>query len=163
MATRTINLYPSSDISAGHTASSGNSRYSMINDTTDDSGSTYIEHELSTSNTTKTSSFNCLPNSSDNPPTGKIKVKSIKIETYWNVYQSNASSVSGRLTAGVAFDDSSTFTNGTATTSTTSSNNYSLKTDTITGLSIIDSTFENINSLNAQLKLETYGRYVSNN
>ena len=107
MATRTINLYPSSDINVVHTKSSGNSGFSLINDTTDDSGSTNISQTLTSSSSTQTSTFNCAANTSDNPPTGKIKVKSISVETYWRVFKNDdASGVTGTLTAGVSFGSS---------------------------------------------------------
>lgn len=163
MATHTIKLYPSSDISANHTSSSGNSKYSMINDATDDSGSTRIYQTLSASNATVTSTFNCSPNSTDNPPTGKIKVKSIKIETYWTVVASNIDSVTGSLTHGTAFGNSTNYINSSAATKTASSDNYTLKTDTISDSSVINQVFENLNALGAKLRISTSGYYTSSN
>ena len=164
MATRTINLYPSSDINVAHSKSSGNSGFSLINDTTDDNGSTSIYQSLSADSATQTSTFNCSANTSDNPPAGKIKVKSVSIETYWRINANqDVSSVTGKLTAGVSFGDSSQYTDGNSTTSTTSSSNYTKKTDAISGLSIIDTTFNSINDLNAKLRLRTTGIYVSSN
>ena len=71
MATRTINLYPSGDISLNHSVSTGDTGWNMISDVTDDSGTTNIYHTLSTSTTTKTSQFNCSANTNEKP-TGKI-------------------------------------------------------------------------------------------
>ena len=161
MATHTIILYPSSDISTGHTPTSGSNCFNMINDKTDDSGSSAITHTLSSSSSTRTSTFNCKASSDDNPPTGKIKVKSIKIETYWNLYGSNIQTITGSLIHGTAFNDNTNYINSNTSTITSSSNSYTLKTDNISDSTVINQIFQSLDNLNAKLQLSTTGNYTT--
>jgi len=156
----TINLYPSSDVSLEHTASSGNVGYALINEAEPDSGTTYIYQTLSSSNATVTSEFSCAPSSEDNPPTGKIKLKSITVETYWTSYGNNyADSVTGTLTPSVSFGGGS-YTAGTEETKTSKTANYTLLTSTFSDLPEEGTVYESIDELNAQLRLVTRGRYT---
>lgn len=161
----TINLYPTSDISFSHDASTGYTGYNMINESEPDGGSSYIQHSLTTSNATETSQFNCsAPTNDANRPAGKIKVRSIKVETYWGSYGQNVSTVSGTLTTSVAFgngtytDANTTDTRNTVTTNTT----YTLTTSEFSNLSIVGNVYENIDAIEAKLQLSTRGRYTTN-
>lgn len=158
MATYTINLYPSSDITVNHAASSGNNRYSMINDETDDSGTTYIEQELSTSNSSAVSSFGCKPNSSDIGSIQKIKIKNVSIVTVWTTVGSNINSINGTLTNAVSLGDES-FISGTPKSKTNTSANYTSAQDTISS-SLINNIL-NINDLTGKIQLTTSGRYTT--
>ena len=139
MATRTINLYPSSDITVNHTASSGNTRYSMINDETDDNGTTYIQQSLSTSNSSAVSSFECKPNSSDISSIQKIKIKNVSIVTVWGASGSNIKSINATLTNAVSLGNES-FISGTQKSITSPSQNYTSAQDTIAS-SLINNIF----------------------
>lgn len=159
MATHTINLYPSSDITVNHTASSGNTRYSMINDETDDNGTTYIQQSLSTSNSSAVSSFECKPNSSDISSIQKIKIKNVSIVTVWGASGSRIKSINATLTNSVSLGDES-FISGTQKSITSASQNYISAEDTIAS-SLINNIL-NINDLTAKIQLTTSGRYTSN-
>ena len=159
MATHTINLYPSSDITVNHTASIGDTRYSMINDETDDNGTTYIQQSLSTSNSSAVSSFECKPNSSDISSIQKIKIKNVSIVTVWGASGSNINSINATLTNAVSLGNES-FISGTQKSITSPSQNYTSAEDTITS-SLINNIL-NINDLTAKIQLTTSGRYTAN-
>ena len=159
MATHTINLYPSSDITVNHTASSGNTRYSMINDETDDNGTTYIQQSLTSSNSSAVSSFECKPNSSDISSIQKIKIKNVSIVTVWGASGSNIKSINATLTNAVSLGNES-FISGTQKSITSPSQNYTSAQDTITS-SLINNIL-NINDLTAKIQLTTSGRYTAN-
>lgn len=159
MATHTINLYPSSDITVNHTASSGNTRYSMINDETDDNGTTYIQQSLTSSNSSAVSSFECKPNSSDISSIQKIKIKNVSIATVWGASGSNIKSINATLTNAVSLGDES-FISGTQKSITSASQNYTSVQDTIAS-SLINNIL-NINDLTAKIQLTTSGRYTAN-
>ena len=159
MATHTINLYPSSDITVNHTASSGNTRYSMINDETDDNGTTYIQQSLTSSNSSAVSSFECKPNSSDISSIQKIKIKNVSIVTVWGASGSNINSINATLTNAVSLGDES-FISGTQKSITNPSQNYTSVQDTIAS-SLINNIL-NINDLTAKIQLTTSGRYTAN-
>ena len=159
MATRTINLYPSSDITVNHTASIGDTRYSMINDETDDNGTTYIQQSLSTSNSSAVSSFECKPNSSDISSIQKIKIKNVSIVTVWGASGSNINSINATLTNAVSLGNES-FISGTQKSITSPSQNYTSAEDTIAS-SLINNIL-NINDLTAKIQLTTSGRYTAN-
>lgn len=158
MATHTINLYPSSDITVNHTASSGNTRYSMINDETDDNGTTYIQQSLSTSNSSAVSSFECKPNSSDISSIQKIKIKNVSIVTVWGASGANIKSINATLTNAVSLGNES-FISGTQKSITSASQNYTSAQDTIAS-SLINNIL-NINDLTAKIQLTTSGRYTT--
>ena len=157
MAAHTINLYPSSDITVNHTASSGNTRYSMINDETDDNGTTYIQQSLKSSNSSAVSSFECKPNSSDISSIQKIKIKNVSIVTVWGASGSNINSINATLTNAVSLGDES-FISGTQKSITSTSQNYTSAQDTIAS-SLINNIL-NINDLTAKIQLTTSGRYT---
>ena len=159
MATHTINLYPSSDITVNHTASSGNTRYSMINDETDDNGTTYIQQSLTSSNSSAVSSFECKPNSSDISSIQKIKIKNVSIVTVWGSSGLHIKSINATLTNSVSLGDES-FISGTQKSITSPSQNYTSAQDTIAS-SLINNIL-NINDLTAKIQLTTSGRYTSN-
>ena len=159
MATHTINLYPSSDITVNHTASSGNTRYSMINDETDDNGTTYIQQSLSSSNSSAVSSFECKPNSSDISSIQKIKIKNVSIVTVWGASGANIKSINATLTNAVSLGNES-FISGTQKSITSASQNYTSAQDTIAS-SLINNIL-NINDLTAKIQLTTSGRYTQN-
>lgn len=159
MATHTINLYPSSDITVNHTASSGNTRYSMINDETDDNGTTYIQQSLTSSNSSAVSSFECKPNSSDISSIQKIKIKNVSIVTVWGASGSNINSINATLTNAVSLGDES-FISGTQKSITSPLQNYISAEDTIAS-SLINNIL-NINDLTAKIQLTTSGRYTAN-
>ena len=159
MATHTINLYPSSDITVNHTASSGDTRYSMINDETDDNGTTHIQQSLSTSNSSAVSSFECKPNSSDISSIQKIKIKNVSIVTVWGASGSNINSINATLTNAVSLGNES-FISGTQKSITSPSKNYISAEDTIAS-SLINNIL-NINDLTAKIQLTTSGRYTTN-
>ena len=159
MATHTINLYPSSDITVNHTASSGDTRYSMINDETDDNGTTYIQQSLSTSNSSAVSSFECKPNSSDISSIQKIKIKNVSIVTVWGASGSNINSINATLTNAVSLGNES-FISGTQKSITNPLRNYISAEDTIAS-SLINNIL-NINDLTAKIQLTTSGRYTTN-
>lgn len=159
MATHTINLYPSSDITVNHTASSGNTRYSMINDETDDNGTTYIQQSLTSSNSSAVSSFECKPNSSDISSIQKIKIKNVSIVTVWGASGSNIKSINATLTNAVSLGDES-FISGTQKSITSPSQNYISAEDTI--VSSLINNILNINDLTAKIQLTTSGRYTTN-
>lgn len=159
MATHAINLYPSSDITVNHTASSGNTRYSMINDETDDNGTTYIQQSLASSNSSAVSSFECKPNSSDISSIQKIKIKNVSIVTVWGASGSNINSINALLTNAVSLGDES-FISGTQKSITSASQNYTSVQDTIAS-SLINNIL-NINDLTAKIQLTTSGRYKAN-
>lgn len=160
MATHTINLYPSSDITVNHTASTGNSRYSMINDETDDSGRTYIQQTLSTTNNSTISMFNCKPNSTDITSIKKIKIKNVSIVTIWTTSGTDISTINGSLTNAVSLGDES-FISGTVKTKTNTTENYTSAEDIISS-SLIDNIL-NINDLTAKIQLTTQGYYTTSN
>ena len=159
MATHTINLYPSSDITVNHTASSGNTRYSMINDETDDNGTTYIQQSLTSSNSSAVSSFECKPNSSNISSIQKIKIKNVSIVTVWGASGSNINSINATLTNAVSLGDES-FISGTQKSISNPSQNYTSVQDTIAS-SLINNIL-NINDLTAKIQLTTSGRYKAN-
>lgn len=159
MATHTINLYPSSDITVNHTASSGDTRYSMINDETDDNGTTYIQQSLSSSNSSAVSSFECKPNSSDISSIQKIKIKNVSIVTVWGASGLHIKSINATLTNSVSLGDES-FIFGTQKSITSPSQNYISDEDTIAS-SLINNIL-NINDLTAKIQLTTSGRYTQN-
>lgn len=159
MATHTINLYPSSDITVNHTASSGDTRYSMINDETDDNGTTYIQQSLSSSNSSAVSSFECKPNSSDISSIQKIKIKNVSIVTVWGASGLHIKSINATLTNAVSLGDES-FIFGTQKSITSASQNYISAEDTIAS-SLINNIL-NINDLTAKIQLTTSGRYTEN-
>lgn len=167
----TINLYPSSDISGNnrHSASNGSTLFSMINETEDDSGTTYIYSTLSNNQTvTNSSSFNCSANTNEKP-SGKIKVRNITVNTFWlldtTTRNMTISSRTATLTPSVSFENGE-YINGTSATRTTDDDtNYTEFNSIFSNLSIIDKTFNSIDDLNAKLQIYTSGRYsaTSNN
>lgn len=158
----TINFYPTSDISLNHDAKSGSTGYNMINEDQPDGSSTYISQILSTFNSTKTSRFNCAVSSNDaSKPAGKIKIRSVKVVTYWTTVTS-ANSVNGTLTPSVALGNGS-YTSGMGTSKTNTSENYNTATETnISNLPEVGEVYENIDALNLKLQISTSGRYTSN-
>lgn len=159
----TINLYPTSDISFRHESRSGSTGYNMINESEPDEGSTYIQQNLSNSNSTVTSQFNCAAATEDSSrPTGKIKVRSIKVETYWGSVGQNVMSVTGTLTTSVAFGDGSYTAASSTDTRNSTTISYTLTNSEFNNLSIVGNIYENIDALEAKLQLSTNGRYTTN-
>ena len=157
----TINLYPYGDISRGHSASQGNTGYSLINEVSTDNGSTYIYQTLSASNATQTSQFNCRESSSDSSvPTGKIKIRSVSVEVVWTTEGENINSITGTLTPSVAFGSGS-YTAGSQNTKTSTSGSYTMTTSTVSNLPEAGNVYDNISDLSAKLQLVTNGRYTS--
>lgn len=160
----TINLYPTSDISFRHESSRGNTGYNMINETEPDEGTTYIQQELTGNNATVISQFNCAAATEDpSRPIGKIKVRSVKVETYWGSVGQNVRSVTGTLTTSVAFGDGSYTAASSTDTRNSTTISYTLTNSTFNNLSIVGTVFENIDALEAKLQLSTSGRYTSSN
>ena len=157
----TITLYPYSDVNLRHDPSRGSTGYNLINEASTDTGTTYIYQTLSGSNASLTSQFNCSESSSDSSvPTGKIKIRSVTVEVVWTTVGENINSITGSLTPGVAFGSGS-YTTGTQSTKTNTSENYTTTTTTISNLPEEGNVYDNISYLNTKLQLVTTGRYTT--
>ena len=82
------------------------------------------------------------------------------MEVVWTTVGENINSITGSLTPGVAFGSGS-YTTGTQSTKTNTSENYTTTTTTISNLPEEGNVYDNISYLNTKLQLATTGRYTS--
>ena len=145
----TIILRPVSDISLGHTCSSGSSGYALINESTTDDASTYIYQSISsTSSSSKTSSFKISGSSSK-----KIKITSAKVVVRACHNTSNSSdtrSLSFKLGIGGKTSSAKTVTLGTSFANTT-------QTYTASDLGIANTVYDSFDAANINISLTSSG------
>lgn len=146
----TLILRPTSDISLGHTCSSGSSGYAMLNEETADDGSTYIQQTISSGSTSsKTSSFKFTTAM----PVSKLKITAIKAyvratstssSRYDNYSLNYTVSINGKTSSSQSMNLSSSY----------STNSVSLSTSTF---NLSDVEINNLNNLNFQMSITTSG------
>ena len=145
----TIILRPVSDISLGHTCSSGSSGYALINESTADDASTYIYQSISsTSSSSRTSSFKISGSSSK-----KIKITSAKVVVRACHNTSNSSdtrSLSFKLGIGGKTSSAKTVTLGTSFANTT-------QTYTASDLGIANTVYDSFDAANINISLTSSG------
>ena len=160
---KSIVIYPSSNV--GTPQHSGNG-YSAISDTRNNYDTTAISHSLSTSTTTKVSTFKCNAKSVDLPP-GKIRINSISGgQMYIRITRGNYEPASLSLTCTPSISvNNSTYVNGTAysTTSTSSQSNFSTQNFTISSSPGTNVIYNSIEDANINLRLTTTGLYTEGN
>ena len=160
---KSIVIYPSSNV--GTPQHSGNG-YSAISDTRNNYDTTAITHDLETSSTTKTSTFKCNAKSAD-MPRGKIRINSISGgQMYIRLSRGSNAPDSLTLTCTPSISvNGSSYTNGTAysTTSTSSQSNFSTQNFTISSAPGTNTIYDSIDAANINLRLTTTGRYTEGN
>lgn len=157
----TVILYPKSDISVGHTKSSTSSNgYALVNEVTSDNGSSYLGHSLSTSSSTRTSTFKCTPNDTT---IGKVIIRSAKINVRYEFYTTNTSSQTATITPSISINgESSSVDSAFTTTTTTGEGTYSTQVFNITNLSGVGVIYDSFDAANVQVTVSTSGSYVEN-
>lgn len=157
---KSIVIYPSANV--GTPQHSGNG-YSAISDTRGNYDTTAITHTLETSSSTMTSTFKCNAKSGD-LPTGKIRINSISggqmyLRLTTGSYTPNRLTLT--CTPSISVNNSS-YVNGTAysTTSTSSQSNFSTQTFTISSAPGTGVIYNSINDANINLRLTSTGSYT---
>ena len=145
----TLILRPVSDISLGHTCSSGSSGYALINESAADDASTYIYQSISsTSSSSKTSSFKISCSSSK-----KIKITSAKVVVRACHNTSNSSdtrSLSFKLGIGGKTSSAKTVTLDTSFANTT-------QTYIASDLGIANTVYDSFDAANINISLTSSG------
>lgn len=145
----TIILRPVSDISLGHTCSSGSSGYALINESTADDDATYIYQSISsTSSSSKTSSFKISGSSSK-----KIKITSAKVVVracHNTSKSSDIRSLNFKFGIGGKTSSAKTVTLGTSFANTT-------QTYTASDLGITNTVYDSFDAANINISLTSSG------
>ena len=152
----TLILRPTSDISLGHTCSSGSSGYAMLDEEIADDGSTYIQQTInSRSSSSETSSFKFTMAM----PVSKLKITAIK--AYVRATSTSSSSYdSYSLNYTVSINGKTSSSQSMSLSSSYSTKSVSLSTSTF-NLSNVE--INNLNNLNFQMSITTSGhRYKDN-
>lgn len=146
----TLILRPTSDISLGHTCSSGSSGYAMLDEETADDNSTYIQQTVSSGSTSsKTSSFKFTAEM----PVSKLKITAIK--AYVRATSTSSSSYdSYSLNYTVSINGKTSSSQSMSLTKSYSTNSVSLSTSTF---NLSDVEINNLNNLNFQMSITTSG------
>ena len=146
----TLILRPTSDISLGHTCSSGSSGYAMLDEETADDNSTYIQQTVSSGSTSsKTSSFKFTAEM----PVSKLKITAIK--AYVRATSTSSSSYdSYSLNYTVSINGKTSSSQSMSLSSSYSTKSVSLSTSTF-NLSNVE--INNLNNLNFQMSITTSG------
>lgn len=146
----TLILRPTSDISLGHTCSSGSSGYAMLSEETADDNSTYIQQTISSGSTSsKTSSFKFTTVM----PVSKLKITAIK--AYVRATSTSSSSYDDySLNYTVSINGKTSSSQSMSLSSSYSTNSVSLSTSTF---NLNDVEINNLNNLNFQMSITTSG------
>lgn len=146
----TLILRPTSDISLGHTCSSGSSGYAMLSEETADDNSTYIQQTIdSESSSSKTSSFKFTMAM----PVSKLKITAIK--AYIRATSTSSSSRdSYNLNYTVSINGKTSSSQSMSLSNSYSTNSVSLSTSTF---NLSDVEINNLNNLNFQMSITTSG------
>ena len=146
----TLILRPTSDISLGHTCSSGSSGYAMLSEETADDNSTYIQQTIdSGSSSSKTSSFKFTTVM----PVSKLKITAIK--AYVRATSTSSSSYdSYSLNYTVSINGKTSSSQSMSLNSSYSTKSVSLSTSTF---NLSDVEINNLNNLNFQMSITTSG------
>ena len=146
----TLILRPTSDISLGHTCSSGSSGYAMLSEETADDGSTYIQQTInSRSSSSETSSFKFTTAM----PVSKLKITAIK--AYVRAEStSSSSSDSYSLDYTVSINGKTSSSQSMSLSDSYSTKSVSLSTSTF---NLSDVEINNLNNLNFQMSITTSG------
>ena len=151
----TLILRPTSDISLGHTCSSGSSGYAMLNEETADDGSTYIQQTIdSGSSSSKTSSFKFTTAM----PVSKLKITAIKAYVR-ATSTSSSSSDSYSLNYTVSINGKTSSSQSMSLSDSYSTKSVSLSTSTF---NLSDVEINNLNNLNFQMSITTSGDRYKN-
>ena len=152
----TLILRPTSDISLGHTCSSGSSGYAMLDEEIADDGSTYIQQTInSRSSSSKTSSFKFTMAM----PVSKLKITAIKAYVC-ATSTSSSSSDSYSLDYTVSINGKTSSSQSMSLSDSYSVKSVSLSTSTF---NLSDVEINNLNNLNFQMSITTSGhRYKDN-
>ena len=146
----TLILRPTSDISLGHTCSSGSSGYAMLDEEIADDGSTYIQQTInSRSSSSKTSSFKFTAEM----PVSKLKITAIKAYVR-ATSTSSSSSDSYSLDYTVSINGKTSSSQSMSLSDSYSTNSVSLSTSTF---NLSDVEINNLNNLNFQMSITTSG------
>jgi hypothetical protein len=150
---KSIILYPTNDISFSHSASSGSSGYVLIYDVTSDDGTSYIYHNLTTSDSNITSTFKC-----DNTNiTGKIYITGIS-SLIRSSYTANTANINSPVSRTSVSIHGGNFVNGSDNTVTGS---YTTFTDTYQNVSGLNTIYQSIDDANIVIGVYTSGSYTS--
>lgn len=160
----TVIIYPQSDVVLRHTPDNGNVGYNRINEMTSDGASSYIGQTLSTTLSSITSEFSCLPNNGDSSgPKGKFRIKGVTINVNYEFYASDSSSRNFNINPSISIDgQNSNCDTPLSSTSNTGNGTYSLNNFSISNLNGINRTFTSFNDANINVKIETSGNYTAN-
>lgn len=152
----TLILRPTSDISLGHTCSSGSSGYAMLSEETADDNSTYIQQTLnSRSSSSETSSFKFTMAM----PVSKLKITAIK--AYVRATSTSSSSRdSYSLNYTVSINGKTSSSQSMNLSSSYSTESVSLSTSTF---DLSDVEINNLNNLNFQMSITTSGHKYKDN
>ena len=143
-------LRPTSDISLGHTCSSGSSGYAMLDEEIADDGSTYIQQTInSRSSSSKTSSFKFTMAM----PVSKLKITAIKAYVC-ATSTSSSSSDSYSLDYTVSINGKTSSSQSMSLSDSYSVKSVSLSTSTF---NLSDVEINNLNNLNFQMSITTSG------
>lgn len=151
----TLILRPTSDISLGHTCSSGSSGYAMLNEETADDDSTYIQQTINLgSSSSKTSSFKFTTAM----PVSKLKITAIK--AYVRATSTSSHSLdSYNLDYTVSINGKTSSSQSMSLSDSYSTNSVSLSTSTF---NLSDVEINNLNNLNFQMSITTSGDRYKN-
>lgn len=146
----TLILRPTSDISLGHTCSSGSSGYAMLSEETADDNSTYIQQTISSGSTSsKTSSFKFTVAM----PVSKLKITAIK--AYVRATSTSSSRYdSYSLNYTVSINGKTSSSQSMSLSDSYSTKSISLSTSTF---NLSDVEINNLNNLNFQMSITTSG------
>ena len=146
----TLILRPTSDISLGHTCSSGSSGYAMLDEETADDNSTYIQQTInSKSSSSETSSFKFTMAM----PVSKLKITAIK--AYVRATSTSSSSSDGySLDYTVSINGKTSSSQSMSLSDSYSTKSVSLSTSTF---NLSDVEINNLNNLNFQMSITTSG------
>lgn len=151
---KTINIYPASDISIGHSKypTGTANAYALINDETSDDDTSYITHNLTTSSANKTSTFKC-----DNTElTGKIYLTGISSLIRSRYQSSNAEINSPIVRTSVSINSGSSVNSSNITPT----NSYATNTYTYQTISGLNTIYNSINDANIVIGVYTSGSYT---
>lgn len=162
---QTLIIYPIQDVTLNHSPSTGTTGYNLINNVTSDGDNSYIYQNVSTTSSTKVSTFQCGSNSMTNK-IYLISVESTVISGNNVSSTKNSTAFTSSITPGISINGGSV-TNGTQhSTSETPSNtstNYQTFNDTYSSITGLNRIYNSINDANIRLQISTTASIGRNN
>ena len=162
---QTLIIYPIQDVTLNHSLSTGTTGYNLINNVTSDGDDSYIYQNVSTTSSTKVSTFQCGSNSMTNK-IYLISVESTVISGNNVSSTKNSTAFTSSITPGISINGGSV-SNGaqhsTSETPNSTSTNYQTFNDTYSSITGLNRIYNSVNDANIRLQISTTASIGRNN